>query len=66
MTEITTYVDENPIASIGYTPETSTTGNVIATVVNESEPITITNNGGSDSYTFTENGNFIFEFIDAT
>ena len=27
--------------------------------------VTITNNGGSANYTFTENGNFTFTFTDA-
>lgn len=30
-----------------------------------SEPVTITNNGGSNQYTFKENGDFTFEFVDA-
>jgi len=66
MADITTYVDEDPIASVSYAPETSTTGSVTATIINQSEPITITNNGGSTSYVFTENGSFTFEFVDAT
>jgi hypothetical protein len=37
---------------------------VIAKIM-PSEPITITNNGGADSYTFVENGSFTFEFVDA-
>jgi len=66
LTQALNPVDEDPVASIDYSPETSTIGNVVATLTNESEPITITNNGGSTTYTFTENGTFLFEFIDAT
>jgi len=66
MTDVISVVDQDPIASIDYAPETSTAGNVTATLVNESESITITNNGGSDTYVFTTNGSFTFEFEDAT
>ena len=34
--------------------------------LNPSEPITVTNNGGSPSYTFTESGSFTFEFVDGS
>ena len=37
---------------------------VIATLGNASEEITIINNDGKDTYTFTKNGNFTFEFVD--
>ncbi|MDA9129340.1 hypothetical protein N9J72_02590, partial [Candidatus Gracilibacteria bacterium] len=59
-----TTIDNSPIASIQYVPETLTSGNVVASLVNASEAITITNNGGSDNYTFTSNGSFTFEFED--
>ena len=39
------------------------TGTVVVTL-EPSEPITVTNNGGLLSYTFTENGTFTFEFVD--
>ena len=41
-----------------------TNGKVVARLVNPSRAITITNNGGSDTYTFSENGEFTFEFVD--
>lgn len=53
-----------PTAGIGYSTEEPTTKNVIARLVNPSANITITNNNGSDTYTFTENGKFTFEFED--
>ena len=53
-----------PTAEIKYSTNTSTTGNVIATLVNPSTEITITNNNGNNTYTFNENGSFIFEFVD--
>lgn len=60
-----TGIGNSPIASVEYIPETTTSGNVIASLTNQSEAITVTNNGGSSSYTFTTNGIFIFEFIDS-
>lgn len=53
-----------PTAGIGYSETDPTTNNVVARLVNPSTNITITNNGGSDTYTFTENGEFTFEFVD--
>ncbi len=53
-----------PTAGIGYSETEPTTKNVIARLVNPSTNITITNNNGSDTYTFTENGEFTFEFED--
>lgn len=55
----------SPIASVSYAPWITTPWNVIATLENESENITITNNGGSNTYTFTSNGSFTFSFEDA-
>lgn len=37
---------------------------MIATLINPSEEIIITNNSGSTSYTFTESGSFVFEIED--
>ncbi|MGE5416597.1 MAG: hypothetical protein ACM3UZ_07530, partial [Acidobacteriota bacterium] len=53
-----------PSATITYNPPTATSGVVVATIVSK-EPITVTNNGGSPSYTFTTNGKFTFNFKDA-
>lgn len=54
----------NPTASIGFDVTRPTNGNVVARLINPSTTIKITNNNGQDSYTFTENGEFTFEFID--
>jgi hypothetical protein len=54
-----------PIAGIEYDITNVTNQNVTAKLVNPSTAITITNNDGSDTYTFTENGKFTFEFEDA-
>ncbi len=54
----------NPTASIGFDITAPTNQNVVARLINPSTNIRITNNGGSDTYTFTENGEFTFEFID--
>ena len=56
-----------PTASILYTPTTwnYSSWNIIATLTGYSKSLTITNNGGSNNYTFTGNGNFIFNFVDA-
>lgn len=55
-----------PTAGIGYSTTEPTRENVIARLVNPSTNITITNNGGSDTYVFTEEGvhEFTFEFVD--
>ncbi|WP_253944658.1 endo-1,4-beta-xylanase [Paenibacillus sp. NEAU-GSW1] len=54
-----------PTATVSYSNTELTNGNVTATIT-ASEPVTITNNGGSASYTFTANGSFTFEFADAS
>ena len=54
----------NPTAEISYDVTELTNGNVVATLVNQSEDVTITNNEGSLSYLFTSNGAFTFEFVD--
>ena len=53
-----------PTADIEYSTTEETTGKVVARLVNPSANITITNNGGSGIYEFTENGEFTFEFED--
>jgi hypothetical protein len=53
-----------PTATVAYDIIASTNHNVVATIT-PSEDITITNNGGSNSYTFTQNGSFTFNFVDA-
>lgn len=53
-----------PTVEIRYSTNQATNGTVVATLVNESEEIMITNNNGSKEYTFTENGEFTFEFED--
>lgn len=54
----------NPTAGIEYSTTESTNEPVIARLVNPSKEITITNNGGKDTYVFTKNGEFTFEFED--
>ncbi len=53
-----------PTAQIRYSTQETTDQEVIATLVDESEEITIMNNGSSRQYTFTQNGEFTFEFED--
>ncbi len=53
-----------PTASIAYSTTEKTNEPVIARLTNASTKITITNNDGKDTYVFTENGEFIFEFED--
>lgn len=66
----TTLVISAPLkATITYNPsaEKKTNQNVIATIsfTNENDrQITITNNEGKKTYTFEQNGEFVFEFID--
>lgn len=57
--------EPRPTAGIGYSTTEPTNGNVVARLINKSsDSVRITNNNGSDTYTFTENGSFTFEFID--
>ena len=53
-----------PTATIAYSTQTSTEKPVVANLTNESETIVIRNNGMNRQYTFTENGDFTFEFED--
>lgn len=53
-----------PTATVTYSSTTPTHDSVVATIT-PSEQVTLTNNGGSSSYTFLLNGSFTFEFIDA-
>lgn len=59
--------EPRPTAGIGYSTTEPTNGNVVARLVNKSsDSVRITNNNGSDTYVFTEEGShsFTFEFID--
>ena len=51
-------------ATINYSTTESTTDPVIATVTFNKEGIKITNNEGKNTYDFTENGEFTFEYVD--
>ncbi|TMV45904.1 hypothetical protein FE783_27570 [Paenibacillus mesophilus] len=53
-----------PTATVSYSV-TEATYQPVTAVITPSEPVTITNNGGSPSYTFAFNGSFTFEFVDA-
>jgi trimeric autotransporter adhesin len=66
-TRTVTVIDqESPTATVSYSSVLPTNTSVVATLTGESEPITITNNSGNPTYTFTNNGTFTFEFIDAS
>ncbi|WP_052770133.1 hypothetical protein [Paenibacillus sp. IHB B 3415] len=54
-----------PEGTVEYSNMVSTNGNVVAYLQSTSEPVTITNNGGKNAYTFKENGTFVFEIKDA-
>ena len=54
----------SPTATITYDITEETNGPVTATLSGFSEKVTIVNNSGSDTYIFTENGEFTFEFVD--
>jgi len=53
-----------PSANVGYSTTEPTNGEVIARLINGSTDLRILNNGGKESYTFTKNGEFTFEFED--
>ena len=54
---------ENPTAQFKYNTTKWTNKNVVATLI-PSEEVTILNNDGKETYTFTDNGSFTFEFVD--
>jgi len=59
------WIDKTPpTATITYSTTGPTNQDVTATL-NPSEQVTITNNNGLTTKTFTENGDFTFEFMDA-
>ncbi|NOU65587.1 hypothetical protein GC096_16255 [Paenibacillus sp. LMG 31461] len=67
VSNVTHYVVSNidhalPTATVAYSVVNAQS--VIATIT-PSEAVTITNNGGSNSYTFNFNGSFTFDFVDA-
>jgi len=57
-------VDPAPTAEVNYSTIEPTNMDVVASIT-PSETVTITNNDGSASYTFSENGSFTFQFVDA-
>ncbi len=62
--DATKVTNKNPTATIIYNTTSTTSGEVIARLVNPSTNIKIINNEGLDTHVFTENGKFTFEFID--
>ena len=64
-TAVVNWIDKvAPTAKIEYSTTEATTERVTATITFDKENVTITNNGGRNTYTFTENGEFTFEFTD--
>lgn len=57
-------VSDTPRADINYSIVDTTNKDVEAELVNLIRPITVTNNDGKLTHTFTENGEFTFEFVD--
>ncbi len=65
ITATVTWIDKTaPTATINYSTTTVTEGPVTATITPD-EAVTITNNGGSGTYTFQANGSFTFQMVDA-
>ena len=54
-----------PLASITYNITEKTKENVVATIVFDKSDVTVTNNSNQMTYTFIENGEFNFEYVDA-
>ena len=55
---------EAPKATITYDITSSTSKNVVASITFDKENVTVINNNHSTEYTFTENGEFTFEYQD--
>ena len=53
-----------PTATVAYDITSPTNGSVTATIT-PNKSVTVTNNGGLLTYTFTSNGSFTFQFIDS-
>lgn len=56
---------ELPNIRLHYSEEKETKNPVTVLLINQGGPITITNNNGSNMFTFTKNGEFTFQYIDA-
>ena len=56
--------EEKLISTITYDNTELTNQDVTATITFNRDDVTITNNNGSNEYTFEENGTFTFEYID--
>jgi|GEM_PF-5374066 len=54
-----------PTGTISYSTTAKTRNNVTATISNFNRPVTITNNDGASTYTFTDNGTLTFSFTDS-
>ena len=64
-TAIVNWIDKSAvIGTINYSTTGNTNEDVTATLSFNKTGVNITNNGGSASYIFTENGNFTFHFTD--
>ena len=59
-----TYIATFEKVTITYSPNSLTNTDVTATITFPVDGVTITNNGGSNKYVFTDNGSFTFEFTD--
>ena len=55
-------IEEVTLPTITYTPAQRTNGSVTATITFDKEGVTITNNNAQNTYTFTQNGTFTFEY----
>ncbi len=58
--KITEYIENNPV-TVSYSA-TSLTNQDVTVTLNIPQDVKITNNEGSNTYTFTENGTFTFEY----
>ena len=58
--KITEYIENNPV-TVSYST-TSLTNQDVTVTLNIPQDVKITNNEGSNTYTFTENGTFTFEY----
>jgi len=59
-------INKSPVTgTVSYLPASLTNQNVVATISFNKTGVTLTNNSGSSSYEFTNNGSFIFRFVDS-
>ena len=63
-TAAVTWINKSlPVVTVSYSITEKTDKDVVATISFSTDDVTVINNDGNFSYTFTENGSFTFEYV---